>query len=302
MLCAKAEALCRRLKHCVRVETNKAGTWATLKSFQVFAEQPHHTCAYLLSLSALLCPALLCYAMLCYAVLCYDVLCCAVLCYTLAQVFAERPRPTCEGYAFDADGGEPLSIAAPRVVPFEVDTPHEEWCYRGTEFSDGAAAAYRRGAPERGCTMEQCFDATRCAANASLFVAPEVPPSHDMARLPACAQREPNPLPRGPCCACALSLLRSPAGVLAVSTSLQVLARDAAHDGRRRSHARVPGAAHSRAQQSTAERSRAQQSTAEHSRAQQSTAEQSRAEHSRAQPPLLLGDAVPEDTSACSTR
>ena len=27
--------LCARLKHCVRIEVNKGGTWATLKSFQV---------------------------------------------------------------------------------------------------------------------------------------------------------------------------------------------------------------------------------------------------------------------------
>ena len=32
--CPKATQLCARLKHCVRVEVNKGGTWATLKSFQ----------------------------------------------------------------------------------------------------------------------------------------------------------------------------------------------------------------------------------------------------------------------------
>ena len=77
--CPRAHQVCAKIKHCVHVDVNKAGSWATLKSL---------------------------------------------------QVFAPRPPPTCEGYAFGADGSTPSPITVPPGVLFEVAAPNESWCYR----------------------------------------------------------------------------------------------------------------------------------------------------------------------------
>ena len=38
--CQRAHQVCAKIKHCVHVDVNRAGSWATLKSLQVFAPRP----------------------------------------------------------------------------------------------------------------------------------------------------------------------------------------------------------------------------------------------------------------------
>ena len=140
--CPRAHAVCRAIKHCVKVDVNKGGTWATLKSL---------------------------------------------------QVYAPRPPPVCEGYAFSEEGVTPSPITVAPVVRFEVDRPNETWCYRDT---GGDAATKHREAVAAGgrCTAASCFDYERCrgateALGPSLYVHGETPRSYDMARLPSCLRQ-----------------------------------------------------------------------------------------------------------------
>lgn len=112
------------------------------------------------------------------------------------QVYTPRPVPTCDGYVFDAAGGAPQPLAAPAEVEFEVSSPREDWCYRDTGFSKSAQALYRANEPGRSCTMEDCFDASRCRSPSgshspalSLFIGVEIPKGKDMVRLPRCLRQ-----------------------------------------------------------------------------------------------------------------
>ena len=143
--CERAHALCRKLPHCVKVDANRDGTWATLKSL---------------------------------------------------TVFAPPPVAACEGYAFrlDGPGGAPNPFAAPPVADFSFDdvpsgAPDENWCYRGTTVDEGERRRFRRKQPGHACTMETCFDATRCEKRFGLHVGEEVPRTHDMMRLPDCLRQ-----------------------------------------------------------------------------------------------------------------
>lgn len=141
--CPRAHDMCRRIKHCVKVDVNRGATWATLKSL---------------------------------------------------TVFAPRPVPVCEGYAFDESGATPSPIMVPPTVSFEVDAPREEWCFRdmGGNPLQLLAAALSKGDTGARCSFGRCFDLERCRASAqsrhgpSLYIHPEVPRSKDMARLPGC--------------------------------------------------------------------------------------------------------------------
>ena len=143
--CERAHALCRKLPHCVKVDANRDGTWATLKSL---------------------------------------------------TVFAPPPVAACEGYAFrlDGPGGAPNPFAAPPVADFSFDdvhggAPDENWCYRGTTVDEGERRRFRRKQPGHACTMETCFDATRCEKRFGFHVGEEVPRTHDMMRLPDCLRQ-----------------------------------------------------------------------------------------------------------------
>eukprot|EP00965_Chrysotila_dentata_P101355 3346000-Pleurochrysis_carterae.AAC.2 len=52
--------------------------------------------------------------------------------------------------------------------------------------SRASQAQYRAASPDRQCSMERCFDLSRCSSNGrdppSLFIYPEKPPSKDMVR------------------------------------------------------------------------------------------------------------------------
>ena len=112
------------------------------------------------------------------------------------QVFMPASPPTCEGYAFSADGSPTVPIAppqaisrlpppapstlpsalrlnptqvpiaAPQTVVFDdlqaspgspMAAPKEEWCYRDTSVKWNPAPA---GVPR--CSFESCFDLDRC--------------------------------------------------------------------------------------------------------------------------------------------
>ena len=112
------------------------------------------------------------------------------------QVFIPTPPPVCEGYAFGANGSQPIPIAAPRTVVFDdlptasdgLGIPNEDWCYRDTSVRRPAAAA---------CTFESCFDLGRCRPAASdppssplrLYIDTPVPQTADMVRWPSCMRQ-----------------------------------------------------------------------------------------------------------------
>ena len=109
------------------------------------------------------------------------------------QVYAPRPAPVCEGYAFSETGTTPPPVTVAPVVRFEVSQPNESWCYRDTGGDAGAAHARAAAAGGR-CTASTCFDYERCrgateAAGPSLYVHGETPRSYDMARLPSCLRQ-----------------------------------------------------------------------------------------------------------------
>jgi hypothetical protein len=80
-------------------------------------------------------------------------------------VFTPPPTPVCDGFAFSDDGGPPVPISAPGRVCFDdvAAEPREEWCFRDTGVSREARAKWAAAAPENRCTMQRCFNASRCS-------------------------------------------------------------------------------------------------------------------------------------------
>jgi hypothetical protein len=137
-------------------------------------------------------------------------------------VFTPPFTSVCDGYAFHDDGGPPVPIAAPHIVYFDDvgSVPREDWCFRDTGVSQPARDAWAAVAPENRCTLQRCFNVSRCrrgdtggggagvlagdtAGDAgmsaghtaggsgipSLFLYPEAPPTRDMARWPDCLRQ-----------------------------------------------------------------------------------------------------------------
>lgn len=138
------------------------------------------------------------------------------------QVFMPVPPPTCEGYAFSADGSPTVPVAAPQAIVFDdlppasshggLALPNEAWCYRDTSVTPGyhlagsswVPSASRPASPgDAGvppCSLESCFDLERChpapgesaSSPLRLFIDTPVPPTPEMARWPRCMRQTMN--------------------------------------------------------------------------------------------------------------